>query len=456
MDTDVIVVGGGPAGRLAAAAIAEAGLEVALVARDVRASWQNNYGIWLDELPDPALTAALERSWERPLVFLDDDEPLALGRAYGRFDNARFCAMLDAKVRRGGGRLIDGDVLEARHDARGSTVRMSGGRALSARVIVDATGHQARLVEAGAALDAGGAAQVAYGVVLQRAQLPALPLAASEMVLMDFRDRCGTPDARGQATFLYAMPLPGGRLFVEETSLVSRPPLPFALLAERLHARLEDLGVAAEGELGCLVRQPPLGTGGRGGERASPERLELGSAGRPPAAGPAGGERGGVERCWIPMGAPHPRLDQRVIGFGGAAAMVHPATGYMIGQAIAHAPRLAEAIASAARRRAPDAAAIARAGWRAIWPRERRRAWALYRVGMELLLDLDARETRQFFLAFFAAPRSRWSSFLSARAPTREILATMSAVLRSAPSSLRRKILARSMGRIGPALVGWG
>jgi lycopene beta-cyclase len=33
------------------------------------------------------------------------------------------------------------------------------------------------------------------------------------------------------------------------------------------------------------------------------------------------------EYCYIPMGGELPDLTQRVVGFGGAANMVHPATG---------------------------------------------------------------------------------------------------------------------------------
>ena len=34
------------------------------------------------------------------------------------------------------------------------------------------------------------------------------------------------------------------------------------------------------------------------------------------------------EYCYIPMGGELPDLTQRIIGFGGAANMVHPSTGY--------------------------------------------------------------------------------------------------------------------------------
>jgi Lycopene cyclase protein len=36
------------------------------------------------------------------------------------------------------------------------------------------------------------------------------------------------------------------------------------------------------------------------------------------------------EYCYIPMGGELPDLAQRVVGFGGAANMVHPATGAVV------------------------------------------------------------------------------------------------------------------------------
>ena len=36
------------------------------------------------------------------------------------------------------------------------------------------------------------------------------------------------------------------------------------------------------------------------------------------------------EFCYIPMGGPVPARDQRVVGFGGAAAIVHRSTGYTL------------------------------------------------------------------------------------------------------------------------------
>lgn len=44
-------------------------------------------------------------------------------------------------------------------------------------------------------------------------------------------------------SFLYAMPLGGGRVFLEETCLVARPALPFATLKRRLQRRCDALGI---------------------------------------------------------------------------------------------------------------------------------------------------------------------------------------------------------------------
>ncbi len=45
-------------------------------------------------------------------------------------------------------------------------------------------------------------------------------------------------------SFLYAMPTDGGRsVFLEETCLVAKPALPFAVLKRRLERRLAAMGV---------------------------------------------------------------------------------------------------------------------------------------------------------------------------------------------------------------------
>lgn len=50
------------------------------------------------------------------------------------------------------------------------------------------------------------------------------------------------------------------------------------------------------------------------------------------------------EYCLIPMGGVLPKRDQRVIGIGGTAGMVHPSTGYMVARTLGAVPQLADRV----------------------------------------------------------------------------------------------------------------
>ena len=123
------------------------------------------------------------------------------------------------------------------------------------------------------------------------------------------------------------------QVFFEETSLVARPGLPLKELERRTYLRLEHLGVELKGK--------------------HPDEPD--------------------ELSYIPMGGPPPDANQRVIAFGAAAALVHPATGYQLCRMLAAAPKVADALITAHReKRTPDAAA--RAAYAAVWcvPESRR------------------------------------------------------------------------------------
>jgi lycopene cyclase-like protein len=122
---------------------------------------------------------------------------------------------------------------------------------------------------------------------------------------MDYRsDHLSEDERRQPPTFLYAMDLGDGRFFVEETSLALAPAVPFPVLRQRLLARLAHRGVRVE----AIEHE---------------------------------------EFCLFPMNPPLPDLNQPVVGFGGAAGMVHPASGFMVGSVLRRSPGLAAAIASA-------------------------------------------------------------------------------------------------------------
>jgi lycopene beta-cyclase len=215
----------------------------------------------------------------------------------------------------------------------------------------------------------GQAEQTAYGLVL--------PTAPDEAVFMDWRP----PPGFDRSTFLYSVPLPGDQVLVEETSLARRPGLGFAELRARLLAR----GI--------------------------------------PAAGT-------VERVRIPLDLPVPKRHKRIVPFGAAAGLVHPATGYSVADTFRLAPGVAEALAA----RSSDAA------WRVLWPAPARAVHALRRRGLSVLLGLPPEQVPEFFEIFFEISPELQRSYLSERADVAGTAEAMLAIFRAADPALRRRI----------------
>lgn len=216
--TDVLVVGGGPAGRALAAACARRGLGAALVDPHPDRPWRATYAAWADELPEGAPVAVAARA----RAFTTTEH--VLGRDYAVLDNGRL-------------RLLPPDVVVVRGkvvERTATGVRLADGRPLGARVVVDASGARGGEVE-----------QTAVGVVVSEAEAEPF-VARGEAVVMDWRK---PPDARTpDPTFLYAVPLGPNRVLLEETSLARAPGLPLAELRLRLHARLAAHGIRPPAE----------------------------------------------------------------------------------------------------------------------------------------------------------------------------------------------------------------
>jgi lycopene beta-cyclase len=268
-------------------------------------------------------------------------------------------------------------------------VLVRGGGELRARLVVDASGHRPALVRRPAARLAE---QAAFGIM---GTFAAPPVRAGQLVLMDYRTAHLPPEElAGPPTFLYAMDLGGGRHFVEETSLAHAPGLPMELLERRLRARLAWMGAEARG-------------------------IEH------------------VERCLFPMDSPLPDLRQPIFGYGGAASMVHPPTGYQVGSALRRAAPVARAVAAALARPAAGPAEAALAAWGALWPTARVRRRALYLFGLATLTRCDSARLQAFFETFFAQPRRVWAGYLSDTLGTGALLATMLSIFAAAPGPVR-------------------
>jgi lycopene cyclase-like protein len=406
---DVLVLGKGPAALAAAAALAARGLRVGALGPPGPPRWTAQYGVWADELESAGLAEAAGVRWDAAVVGLGEGRTRVLDRAYVRVDRDALARLLAERCEAGGVRWLDGEAESAVHRAAGTAVRLRGGGAVEARVVVDASGHRPALVKRGERPAQGF--QTAWGAVVPG---PVPGVEPGRATLMDWDD-AGLPPSP-VPTFLYALPFPDGSVFVEETVLVGRPAVPPEALEARLRARLALRGVRV----------------------------------------PAGGER---ELCWIPMGGALPR-PQRVVGFGGAAGMVHPATGYLLARVLADAPVLAAALAEALGRPGAAPAAAARAGWEALWPADRRRRHALFRFGMEALLRLDAPDTRAFFAAFFELPEADWRGYLGDRLPAAELAGVMARFFARAPRRVRGRLASAALGaggvRLARSLAGAG
>ena len=137
------------------------------------------------------------------------------------------------------------------------------------------------------------------------------------------------------------------------------------------------------------------------------------------------------------MNLPLPDLQQPLLGFGGSAAMVHPASGYLVGSMLRRAPYVAKALAEAMADPVAGPAVLAAAGWEPLWPKELRRKHALYQFGLEKLMRFKEPQLRDFFISFFALPSDEWYGFLTNTLSLRELVAAMVNMFVSAPWSVR-------------------
>ena len=391
MIADVLVIGSGPAALAIASELTGRGLSVhGLSANDPSEPWQNTYGIWCQEVDRLGLGGLLGHRWSDSISYFNQYS-LHHGLDYGLFDKAKLqnhwlsiCAA---------GQMVwhQGQAITLTHGEQVSTLATACGQQLQARLVVDASGHQPVFVERP---DQGPVAgQTAYGVV---GRFSAPPVQPGQFVLMDYRsDHLGDGEGQGGApTFLYAMDLGHGLFFAEETSLALAPPVPFEVLKDRLHRRLAHGGIQVE-------------------------QVEH------------------EEFCLFPMNLPLPDLSQQVVGFGGAASMVHPASGYMVGSLLRRAPALADAIAQGLGDPSLNSPAVAALAWQALWPLELRRKHALYCFGLEKLMRYPSTQLRQFFATFFALPQDQWYGFLTNSLRLQDLVVAMLHLFVRAPWSVR-------------------
>jgi lycopene beta-cyclase len=255
---------------------------------------------------------------------------------------------------------------------------LADGRELGAAVVVDAAGRAQPLL--GRPRRAVAAEQTAFGVVVDEAT--AAPLVPpGEALFMDWRPDHGEA---GWPTFLYGVPLGAGAVLLEETSLARRPGLPLPCCAGA-----------------CTPAWP--GTGSRCPTAPPPRRCPS------PWTGPG----------TAPPGA---------LGFGAAAPLVHPASGFSIAPALQLAPGVAAALAG---HLPADPGAALAAARSAVWPTSARVVHRCRHIGLEALLRMPPDRVPAFFDVFFALPEQQRWCYLTGRDDLRGTAATMTRLFTS-------------------------
>jgi lycopene beta-cyclase len=295
--------------------------------------------------------------------------------------------------------VLDTPALRAHLDTRlaAADVRIIRGRAVPGSL------PRARLV-----IDAGGAGQplslrrtrrvaaeqTAFGLMVP-AEVAAPVVGGGEALFMDWRP---VPGTGGWPTFLYAIPLADGRVLLEETSLARRPGLPIDVLEQRLRARLAGHRVAV----------------------------------------PRDAER---EVVRFRLDVPRHRAPG-VLGFGAAAPLTHPATGYQMATALRSAPVVAAAIAG---HWADGPGAALAAARTALWPSAARATHILRRRGLESLLRMPATRVPDFFEGFFALPVNVRDAYLDGRARPVATVGAMAGLFRTTPWPVRLRLIGSSL-----------
>lgn len=399
---DLVVMGCGPAGLSLAAESAKQGLTVGLVGPDM--PFTNNYGVWEDEFEALGLENCIEHVWKDTAVYLKSNEPLLIGRAYGRVSRNLLHEELLKRCAEAGVLYLNSKVEKITEASDGhSVLSCENGVTIPCRLVTVASGAASGKFLQYEIDGPPVGVQTAYGMEVEVENSPYDP---EIMVFMDYRDYMNQNNTEFDLklpTFLYAMPLSPTRVFFEETCLASRPAMPFEPLKKRLLARLKKLGV----QISHLYEE---------------------------------------EWSYIPVGGSLPNTRQKNLGFGAAASMVHPATGYSVVRSLSDAPQYAAAIARALKDGTGDGAVMAyqlstkdaaSRAWETLWPQERKRQRVFFLFGLELILQLNIDGTRMFFETFFQLPEWMWKGFLGARLSSIDLIWFALVMFIMAPNYMR-------------------
>jgi len=396
---DIIILGSGPAALCLAAELANQDLNIKCIStKSPYDKWSNTYGIWASELEELGLESLLSHRWSSTVSFfgngLDKKGNLPTDHKYdyGLIDREAFQEALLKKCK--GISWINDKATEILTINKISQVFCESGLNFKARLVIDASGHKSKFIKR--PFSKRVAQQAAYGVV---GKFSSPPVRKDQFVLMDYRsDHLSKRELSESPSFLYAMDLGNDVFFVEETSLASFPAIPFNYLKNRLINRLKKRGITIE----AIFHE---------------------------------------ENCLFPMNLPLPLRTQPILAFGGAASMVHPASGYMVGSLLRRAPMLAKQLNIYLQDPSLTSIQLAQRGWKILWPNELIQRHKLYQYGLKRLMSFDEKMLRSFFLNFFQLSTNEWAGFLTNTLPLPKLIYVMTKMFVKSPLNIKLGML---------------
>ena len=396
---DILILGSGPAALCLASELAKQSLNIkGISTKSPHEKWENTYGIWASELEELGLGYLLSHRWSETVSYFGDgikdkgNNPTKHFYDYGLINQEAFQNDLLKKCK--GIQWLNETAKFIKSENKISEVICLSGLKLKARLVIDASGHKSKFIKRPNLKEV--AQQAAYGIV---GKFSNPPVNKDQFVLMDFRsDHLDDDELLKSPSFLYAMDLGNETYFVEETSLASYPAFPQDHLKKRLLSRLQNKGVKV---------------------------LEIFHE----------------ENCLFPMNLPLPKKNQSVLGFGGAASMVHPASGYMVGSLLRRAPLLAEKLAIFLKEPDYSSLELATKGWSVLWPYELTQRHRLYQYGLRRLMSFDESKLRSFFSNFFKLSTKEWVGFLTNTLPLPKLIYVMSKMFINSPLKVKLGML---------------
>jgi len=396
---DILILGSGPAALCLASELAKQDLNIkGISTKSPNQKWENTYGIWASELEELGLESLLSHRWRKTVSFFGNGEskkgntPTGHNYDYGLINQEAFQNELLKKCK--GIEWLNETAKNITEKNKLSEVICFSGLKIKARLVIDASGHKSNFIKR--PFENEIAQQAAYGIV---GKFSSPPVKKEQFVLMDFRpNHLNKEEKLSSPSFLYAMDLGDETFFVEETSLASYPALSQEKLKKRLLNRLNNNGIDV-----CEIFHE--------------------------------------ENCLFPMNLPLPFKKQFVLGFGGAASMVHPASGYMIGSLLRRAPLLAEKLALYLKEPQLSSLELASKGWDVLWPFELTQRHKLYQYGLQRLMSFDESRLRSFFSNFFRLSTKEWVGFLTNTLPLPKLIYVMSKMFINSPLKVKLGML---------------